>query len=196
MRVRPGGAHTKINLPHSKRMAAAALIAFAPVDAVGEVACLWESLSPSAQLRLELAVKTKGRFEPADIQSVGAERLVGLIRFCGYEPNQASYALLARYWAARASVAALSATLRGWDVDPTAAEAALEAKVPISAWPALAAEISASGGAAPVGGPASLAIQSAVDAVEAQKPLLPPARRTLIEFFVARILSGGFTTQP
>ncbi|MBX2855059.1 MAG: hypothetical protein KTR21_08730 [Rhodobacteraceae bacterium] len=174
-----------------------AWMAFGPARAAaGDVACLWDALSPSAQLRLELAVKTKGQFDSADIQSVGAERLVGVIRFCGYEPNQASYALLARYWATRASVAALTATLRGWEVDLPAADKALERAVPTKIRAALAAEISASNGAAPAGGPASLAIQTAVETLEVQGPLLPPARRTLIEYYVARILADGFATPP
>ena len=162
----------------------------------GDVACLWEALSPSAQLRLELAVKTKGRFEPTDIQSVGADRLIGVIRYCGYEPNQASYALLARYWAARASVAALRARLRGWQVNLATADAALEAVAPSRTRAGLAAEISASQGAAPSGGPAAEAIQSAVEALETQSFLTPSARRTVIEYYVARILSDGFDQVP
>lgn len=162
----------------------------APRSEAPSIDCLWTSLTPLEQLRLELAARDGRGFTVQDVDWIGDRRIADLLLGCGFQPLADEVALMARYWAAKASIAGKRAALRAAGVDPAAAVAALAEFAPPEARLALAAEI-----AGRVDGAAAAAIRAAVERVASARGGLDAAASTAAaEFMVAVILADGMAS--
>lgn len=164
----------------------------------GDVACLWSSLSPTTQLRLELSVQTRGAFSLDEIAAFGDARLASLLAHCGFAPTAESVNVMARYWAVKAALPTHRAAVTDAGVDIAAADAALAVAAPLTDRARLADEIAGRpGGVSPSDGPAAQAVRAAIAELDAEiGPVSPDAARSLIEYFAATILADGLASSP
>lgn len=148
--------------------------------------CLWTSLPPVAQTRIELSVRLGDAIPISVITRFGQNGLAKLLIACGYADSFDDFQRASAIWLASASYEVARTRVRLAGFDPAAVDAAEDAAAPRAERKRLAEAVMRR-----ERGVAEAALLAAVEGATAGGSYTPSQKRLLVEYLVARLILRG-----